>query len=189
MIEVVDAKRRCTKPDSAWSSGIPWEKLAFPAEVELEMIVSSGTPVPLYWLDYCVLRQCQKDFDVRKVQDVIGQIGCTVVELDTDLGYLTRSFCIMEIYATVHESADLLCFSRGLVDKSAELYQADRIGTINTAAEKINAAAATTRDENDKRQIDDFIEKTVGFPELNRVVGAAIANGVAHSLAKGVFRS
>lgn len=183
--KVVDAKKQ-SQSSSVW--GIDWGKVDYPAEVHFELTLSNGIPVPIYWVDYCVLRQCQKDFDIDRVQDIIGRIGCTLVELDNDLSYLKRSFCILEIYATVNEGADLLCFPRGLIDRSAELFQANRIAKINRAAEQIDAEQATTRALEDKQVIDGFIQNTIGFEKLNDIVGGAIKNGLARSLGANVFR-
>ena len=56
----------------------------------------------VFWLDYFTLRQCQSDFHVVKVQEIIKEIGFTMVELDNSpQAYLGRSFCILEAFATV----------------------------------------------------------------------------------------
>ena len=61
--------------------------------------------------DYTTLKQAKKggDFKLDRVRQVIREIGLTLAELDMDLqAYLTRSFCIVEIYASVHAGATLL---------------------------------------------------------------------------------
>ena len=51
--------------------------------------------------DYTSLKQCKRDFDLARVRQVIREIGLTLAELDLDLqAYLTRSFCIVELFGT-----------------------------------------------------------------------------------------
>ena len=44
-----------------------------------------------FWLDYTTLKQCQQDFDLPRIRQIIKQIGLTLAELNLDLqAYLTR---------------------------------------------------------------------------------------------------
>ena len=59
--------------------------------------------------DYTTLKQCQNDFDLPRIRQIIKQIGLTLAELDFDpQAYLTRSFCVVELYGTVAGGAKLL---------------------------------------------------------------------------------
>jgi hypothetical protein len=62
-----------------------------------------------WWIDYFSLRQCQQDFKPEQVVMLIKEIGKTVAEIDLELVYLRRSFCILEVYATLAGGARLLC--------------------------------------------------------------------------------
>ena len=69
------------------------------------------TPPACAAADYTTLKQAKKggDFKLDRVRQVIREIGLTLAELDMDLqAYLTRSFCMLEIYASVHAGATLL---------------------------------------------------------------------------------
>jgi hypothetical protein len=57
---------------------------------------------PYFWVDYVVLRQGQNDFDPPSIIRLIGQIGCTVLEVDHEAEYFRRSWCIMECWATAN---------------------------------------------------------------------------------------
>ena len=95
-----------------------------------------------------------------------------LAELDLDLqAYLTRSFCILEIFAAVDAGATLLVqmhFLRAF-DVTAEL-----------AANPVDAKAAQTRREKDKATIDGFVEAmSGGFERLNTTITAAIQKAAA----------
>ncbi len=122
--------------------------------------------------DYTTLKQCQNDFDLPRVRQVIKEINLTIAELDMDLqAYLTRSFCILELFATVEGGAKLLVqmhFLRAF-DVAAEL-----------AARPVDARAAKTRREADKAKIDGFVESMEGgFERLNTTITEAIKAAAA----------
>jgi len=80
--------------------------------------------------------------------------------------YLTRSFCILELLATVQGDAKLLVQMHFLkaFDVAAEL-----------AARPVDAKAAQTRREKDKATIDGFVEAMPGgFETLNATITEAI---------------
>ena len=125
-----------------------------------------------FWLDYTTLKQCQQDFDLPRIRQIIKQIGLTLAELDFDLqAYLTRSFCVLEIYGTVAGGAKLLVQMHAVraVDVVAEL-----------AARPVDAKAAQTRREKDKATIDGFVEAMPGgFEKLNATITEAITKAAA----------
>ena len=80
--------------------------------------------------------------------------------------YLTRSFCIVEIYGSVDVGATLLVQMHFLkaFDVAAEL-----------AARPVDAKKAQTRSEEDKATIDGFVEAMPGgFETLNKTITEAI---------------
>ena len=95
-----------------------------------------------------------------------------LAELDRDLqAYLTRSFCILELLATVESGATLLVQMHPLkaFDVAAEL-----------AARPVDAKKAQTRREKDKATIDGFVEAMPGgFERLNATITEAITEAAA----------
>ena len=85
--------------------------------------------------------------------------------------YLTRSFCILELFATVEGGAKLLVQMHVVraFDVAAEL-----------AARPVDARAAKTRREADKAKIDGFVESMEGgFERLNTTITEAIKEAAA----------
>ena len=113
--------------------GIEAHKAALPSTDESQLF---------FWLDYTTLKQCVHDFDLNRVRQLIKEIGLTLAELDIDpQAYLTRSFCILELLATVQGDAKLLV-------------QMNFLKAFGVAAElatrPVDAKAAQTRREKDK---------------------------------------
>jgi hypothetical protein len=122
-----------------------------------------------WWIDYFSLRQCVNDFKTKQVIILISEIGTTVAEVDEDLQYLRRSFCILELYATVAGNAHLLCVTAPNGQEDMEKLLAE---------EPIDSEAAQTRRAVDKETIDEYIRTVVGFNCLDKLVhGAAIMGG------------
>eukprot|EP00929_Paragymnodinium_shiwhaense_P078471 TRINITY_DN40689_c0_g1_i2.p1 TRINITY_DN40689_c0_g1~~TRINITY_DN40689_c0_g1_i2.p1 ORF type:complete len:534 (+),score=67.00 TRINITY_DN40689_c0_g1_i2:193-1602(+) len=73
-----------------------------PLEASLRWVNDSRWCVPgsKLWVDYFVLRQCQKDFNVHFIEIVIVHISNTLAVEDEAQIYLTRSFCILEVAVT-----------------------------------------------------------------------------------------
>jgi len=117
-----------------------------------------------HWLDFLALRQCQSDFKPKRITAVIGETGCTYLEASDLKGYLERSFCILEAYATVFHKGKLLC-QHEHTPKSMKLW-------LDRSPVRIEDAKA--RKPQDKADIDDEIQKTVGFTTLNRSVSEAL---------------
>ena len=122
--------------------------------------------------DYTTLKQCQNDFDLPRIRQVIKEINLTIAELDMDLqAYLTRSFCILELFATVEGGAKLLVQMHYLRAFGAE---------AELAARPVDAAKAKTRREADKAKIDGFVEAMPGgFERLNATITTAIKEAAA----------
>lgn len=118
----------------------------------------------MLWLDFFSLRQCQPDFDVNRIIELIGDIGMTVADIDMEGDYFKRSFCVFELYATVHAGCDLVC-SMGR----------DCFHPAQMQCWPLKAQDATTRSPEDKQQIDRLIQDMDGgFRKLNRVVTESV---------------
>jgi hypothetical protein len=89
----------------------------------------------------------------------VKTIGKTLAEIDGQMHYLNRPFCILELYETVVSNAELLCYPCVLA-KGAKLREM-------LAERPVDAEAATTRNPEDKGLIDDFIRTTTGFERVN----------------------
>jgi len=135
-----------------------------------------------FWLDYPVLRQCVRDFDLDLIRQTIQTIGCTVAEIDAgkpkdvndwakgfNIDYFARTFCIFELFVSVEGNCDLVLM---LEDPRA----AFQIGKC-----VIDAAEAQSRDPKAKKMMDDWIERTIGFEKVNAAM--------YHSLKKQCMRS
>ena len=122
-----------------------------------------------FWLDYFVLRQCMQDFELPKIQQAIADIGCTVVELDNEPhAYLSRSFCVLEVYATVNSGARLLI--------QTDYVRAARMQSL-LDSKPVQSQAASSWDTEAKVVIDAFIEQTIGFAQMDEIVTKAMIGG------------
>merc|ERR1712107_151747 len=59
------------------------------------------------WCDYFSLRQCQHDFDVDAIIELIGNMDEVVSCMNPIKGYISRSFCVFETYAAVYNNVPL----------------------------------------------------------------------------------
>lgn len=86
--------------------------------------------------------------------------------VEADLGYLKRSFCLLESFAAVIGG----CRLQFMITNNAipDLQQ-------NPVSSKV----AQTRFPQDKAVIDGFVEKTVGFSRLDVVITRAVQQGLA----------
>jgi len=124
------------------------------------------------WIDLFVLRQCQRDFEVHRIREVIREIGHTVVEIDDDATYLSRSFCVFEVFASVEGEAEIKIWASEMSRKRNKRAVMEKIVSIPVKIEDAQA-----RWPEDKAVIDEFITESVGFETLNTKVAQAIAEG------------
>jgi hypothetical protein len=122
-----------------------------------------------WWMDYFCLRQCQSDFKPEHVLSLIKDISTTVVEVDQSLVYFGRSFCILEIYATVAagDKATLVCHTHAYGD----------VMKGKLASSPIDSRNATTKRSSDKALIDAFIRDSIGFDAFDLAVTKGILEG------------
>jgi len=150
----------------------------------------------LFWIDYFVLKQCQRDFDPKKIAIVIDNIGSTWVNLDFGLSYFKRSFCLFETAASMQgwtaPNTTVIGFSPefkpiplgGRVDSLCTSYQitADpaTLQRLNDLPDDqfdalVDSEKAETRDPEDKKFIDQWILANCAFEgKYNTVSGDSI---------------
>merc|ERR1712194_587929 len=132
-----------------------------------------------FWLDFPVLRQCHNDFDLQRIQDVIKEIGRSVVELYMEFNhaagritrdnvpYLLRSFCILEAFATLNGGGELFVQTNWNASSMKHALEST----------SINCAAATTRSEKQQEIIQNFIKDSIGFEKMNALLTEAVLFG------------
>lgn len=121
------------------------------------------------WLDYFSLRHCHPDFEARKINELVGDIGLTVAELDMRGEYFKSSICLFELYATVRAGCKLIC------PIGRECFSADQMNCWPLKVED-----ATTRAIEDKEQIDQWIQgMDGGFARLNQDVTDSVFRSCA----------
>merc|ERR1712129_202159 len=119
-----------------------------------------------FWVDCFCLRQAQAaDFNVDAIMELIPKVGTLIGQID-ELGtkgyseYLSRTFCIFEVYAAIAGSAQLLIFASCWKSQYEKAF----------ASKPVNAAAAKARKPRDKEAIDNLINSTVGFEAVDTMV-------------------
>jgi tetratricopeptide (TPR) repeat protein len=151
---------------------------------------------PRFFIDYMCIRQAQKgDFDLPVVRHAIHAIPWMLVELDAgedDLRnaapvYLTRSFCVFEVFAAIEEEEEgkrsrtkVLVFGPAVKDAKIAPWLAAKI--VSHDYNIVNSSEAQCRWKDEKEKINAFIEESVGFDELDLVVGRAVAKGCMRGL-------
>jgi chemotaxis protein histidine kinase CheA len=149
---------------------------------------------PKFFIDYLCIRQAQKgDFDLQVVREAIHTTPLLLVELDDaqgDIGnaapdYFNRSFCIFEVFAAAESSEQdgeqkVLVFGPAVKNPKTAPWLARKVSTYGYNI--VNSRDGQCRWPAEKEKIDAFIESTVGFEELDKVVGSAVANACIYGL-------
>lgn len=145
------------------------------------------------WLDYFCLRQCQNDFVPEVVVELIAWIGKMVASLDDSIQfagknfmaeYLSRSFCVLELFAAVKGRVALQCRTNSCREAVMPRLMSSKPTESKFYARgwcgPVNVASAKTRDAKDKELIDSFIIEHIGFEEFDRIITAAVidADGI-----------
>ena len=105
--------------------------------------------------DFVSLRQVAGAFSLRHTNALIKEIGCTMAEIDSEMEYARRSYCLFEAFATVRAKKPLLCQT----PPEVQLHML-----------QIQSQHAKTRSAADKHLIDSFIEGTIGFEEFDKTM-------------------
>jgi hypothetical protein len=119
---------------------------------------------PFVWIDYASLRQLEvNDFVPLGIVELVRDIGRLVACIDSELAYTKRSFCILEIFAGVVGATKLNCITYAPAEKLLNL--------------KVATHEAKTGNHDEQNNITSFIQRTIGFEKLDRVVTLAIQEG------------
>jgi tetratricopeptide (TPR) repeat protein len=151
---------------------------------------SKPTHEPIkYFIDYLCIRQCLNDFAVPQVLSSIKTMGVVLVELDTNWrsegALLRRIFCVLESFAATLSKGRLLVCGPVLQDREqvGELLQAATDSVRNK--EVIDSRnKATCRWKEEEIKIRRYIEDSVGYNKLDKIMLAAIVRG-CQSLVRG----
>jgi tetratricopeptide (TPR) repeat protein len=150
---------------------------------------------PRFFLDYLGIRQAQKgDFDIQVVRKAIHDTPLLLVELDgakDGIGnaapnYFQRSFCDFEVFCAMEDSQarggvrKVLVFGPAAKDPKTAPWLASKVNAHGYNI--VNSCNAQCRWPEEKEKIDQFIQDSVGFAELDRLVGAAVADGCVYGL-------
>lgn len=132
-------------------------------EDALSAMGSADEPI---WVDVFSLRQTATDaWDSREVVSLIQDIGRVCIQIDRMLTYTTRSFCILEAFAAINGDAQInvrlpdapFCSCEGC--------------TLNCESGlTVDTRSASTRTAEDKAQIDEYVERYVGFDAMDEVI-------------------
>jgi tetratricopeptide (TPR) repeat protein len=148
---------------------------------------------PRFFIDYMGIRQAAKgDFDLNVVRQAIHDIPRLLVELDAakdSLGnaapiYFSRSFCLIEVFAAVEQGSSngkVLVFGPAVKDPMTAPWLAAKVSS-RFGYNVVNSCNGQCRWADEKKKIDAFIEESVGYEELDRIVGEAVANGCTYGL-------
>jgi tetratricopeptide (TPR) repeat protein len=135
--------------------------------------------LPRLFVDYFNIRQCIKnDFATDRLVDAIATIGVTLVELGADFradsALLKRSFCVLELFATVKTKGKLLVCGPALGDAATTKELAMMAVDREWCQEVMDSSSSRTRSAEAEAEIKAYIERTVGFARTDRVVLSAI---------------
>jgi hypothetical protein len=119
------------------------------------------------WLDYTSLRQDVKDFEINQVLSIVKEIGCTLAVLPKEPQvYLTRLFCIFELYATILNDSKLYL----LPTNSCFALPPQCCSSTHNVVDSLKA---TSRDPDATKRITAFIDK-VGRATFDQSIAAQI---------------
>jgi hypothetical protein len=149
-----------------------------------------------YFVDYFCLRQGlgrlvtkgdTQSFDLEQVADAIGAAGITVAEMrdfgsTNDLSYLWRSFCLLEVFYTIHSKGKLLVCGLPVQDLNYNEFLKVAGADERQRREMVESSSAKCRSRAHKEQIDRFIANSVGFDKLDKLVLSAIVEGYLRAM-------
>jgi len=140
-------------------------------------------PRRFFWMDYFTLRQRQPDFIPSVIVEVIKDIGMTAVSLTSGkgIGNIDRSFCVLELYATVAGKCKFVVYQTITNYKNLmRLYLGQDKAAVPAKMRQnwmgpVDTENARTRNSNDKLLVDEFVRSIEGsFSKVNKVVSDAV---------------
>jgi tetratricopeptide (TPR) repeat protein len=147
---------------------------------------------PFFFVDYFCIRQATKgDFDLDTVRQAIHDTPRLLVELDDtkdDIGnlmptYFRRSFCVFEVFAAVEGGTNdqkVLVSGPAVSDPETTPWLSAKVNAHGYNI--VNSSDGECRWPVEKEKINAFIESSVGYKELDKVVGKAVADGCVYGL-------
>jgi hypothetical protein len=161
----------------------------FNVDSMMAMIAMShgGSHRPPVWIDaFCLRQWCSGEFDPVEIVELIARIGRTSVSLDKQRLLYTRSFCLLETYASVKARARVDIYDmagKGHIDGDCIKYNlccCIKMCPCYDFDIKVDSAAASTRRVEDKALIDEYISKNIegGHSVLNQEIEREIEEGM-----------
>lgn len=111
------------------------------------------------WVDYFSLRPNVREWQPKVVIDLVARIGTVVALVDKDMQFLSRSWCVFELFAAIKGKTNLVC-----------QYQGGRASHVEAQLKKtpVDAAKTECSQDEDKKMIDDYIRNLPGgFGQFN----------------------
>ena len=138
-------------------------------------LFASCTTSTFYWIDYATLRQCQPGaFVPEEILSVMKTMVSCLVEIDRDATYLTRAFCVFEIFAAVVAGVPLQCVPKSVTEEARDQHRWNAVLLLARKVKKLDCAKAESRNQEHADKIKQDIARLVGFEQLNATVATAI---------------
>lgn len=151
----------------------PGETLAGMQDATHQRAGAAKSAATRVWVDFFSLRQTEKGaFDPLEVVTLIARIGWGVLQIDRRWTYATRTFCILEAYATIRA---------GVTRGSRVQFRTPPVPTLAPHVifcprkVAVDAKASSTRRAEDKALIDSYVEGSIGFDLIDATMTSAIA--------------
>jgi len=149
-------------PDSKWAALQSWRS-AF---------IEKNHREPLVWLDKCCIDQRSIELDLRSLPVFVS--GCKKLVILCGTTYVSRLWCIMEVFTYVHMGGAL--DSIEVVPVLREGNEQDDLDILNTAFEEFEAEQCTCDNELDKAKMLMIIHAAFGSIDgFNVAVHAILA--------------
>ena len=148
---------------------------------------TGGQHQPPVWIDaFCLRQWCSGEFEPSEVVKLIGRIARTSISLDKKQLLYSRSFCLLETYASVKAGARVDIYDmagKGHIDGECINYNlccCIKMLPCYDFGVKVDSAAASTRRVEDKTLIDKYISKNIegGHAALNQRIEREITEGM-----------
>tara|TARA_B110001452_G_scaffold262086_1_gene261629 strand:+ start:484 stop:1083 length:600 start_codon:yes stop_codon:yes gene_type:complete len=134
-------------------------------------------------------RACQqrstKTFQPKQVVELIRQMGAVYVHMDdetTGSSYPRRTFCVLETVGAIDGGAILM-----ISPPASGPLQPPRWPWGPIPDYSVDAAAATTRSQDDKALVDRFITEGAGFAYVNQVMERELRSSAAKASWAGIM--
>lgn len=132
-----------------------------------QVFVSRNSRDPSVWLDKCCIDQCNIDADLRCLPVFLS--GCQKMVVLCGVTYLSRLWCIMELFTYVHMGGDPNAIELHLLLRAGRRIE-DRCA-ISTLIESFDAGMCTCANDADRDRMLEIIRTAYGdIREFNQAV-------------------